>query len=149
MNKYEEAKAVVLGALTLYMCHGLLNKKERTKASSIRLFQCIRQKTAQKPYLEYVKMSNDVWENVKKRYGDVDVHIVIFQATENLVFDNLELMEKFYGKAIGLLASSFCLKQTKNGIKREYIKETNMFTDALIKEVEDLTRKFYGSGYVD
>lgn len=131
------------------MCHGLLNKEERIKASSIRLFQCIRRKTAQKSYLEYVKMSNNVWENVKKRYGDVDVHIVIFQATENLVFDNIELMERFYGKGIGLLASSFCLKQTKSGVKREYIKETNIFTDALIEEVEDLTRKFYGSGYVD
>ena len=61
-NKYEEAKAILIGALTLYMCHGLLSKEERIKASSIRLFQCIRRKTAQKPYLEYVKMSNDVWE---------------------------------------------------------------------------------------
>lgn len=117
-------------------------KRQKTMPRQFDCFSVLEKKTILKKYNKYVLLSNEIWKRVSSSFKDMDVHLVIFQATENLVLDNIDLMEEFYGKSIGLLASSFSLKNTVD-VPSSYLKETNDLTDALKKETEIALSEFF------
>ena len=136
MTKTETAKAIILGSFILYIVDALLDKSEQSKATTIRLKQAIRAKTRDSCYLPFVSMSNKAWFNVVEEFKDKKIHLVIFDAVEFLAFDNDVIVTKMFGKNFLTIVSAFSLKQTRDGVDNELLKESRVITTALKKSLE-------------
>ena len=138
MTKYQEAKAIIIGSFILYLIDYLLDKSQKSKATTIRLKQSIMKKTRAKgnKYLPYVKMSDEAWKETVEHFKDKNYRIAIFDAVEFLAFDNEEIMTKMYGDDFLRLVSAFSLKQTFDGIEPGVLKESREVTRMLKKNTE-------------
>ena len=138
MTKTTQAKAIIIGSYCMYLISALLDKSEQNNLTTIRLKQTLIAKTRVKDYLPYVEMSNLAWQKVIEQFKDDNMHIVIFDAVESLVFDNTDIMVKMYGKNIIPYTSAFSMKQASSNMDTKLLKESRIITDALKKSVEKI-----------
>jgi len=136
MTKTETAKAIILGSFILYLVDALLDRSEQQNGTTIRLKQAIRAKTRDASYLPFISMSNKAWFDVVEEFKDKNMHLVIFDAVEFLAFDNEVVMTKMFSKKFLNLVSAFSLKQTRDGVDNELLKESRVITTALKKSLE-------------
>lgn len=136
MTKSQEAIAIITGSYILYLINGLLDKSEQTHLTTIRLKQRLMAQTRKVKNRAYVEMSNVAWQSVIDKFKDRHMRLAIFDAVESLAFDQMDLMIEMYGSNIIDYVASFALKQTRDGVDRDILKESREITDALKKAVQ-------------
>ena len=75
-------------------------------------------------------------ETIIDKFKDRNMRLAIFDAVESLAFDQIELMIEMYGSNIIDYVASFALKQTRDGVDKDILKESREITDALKKAVQ-------------
>jgi hypothetical protein len=136
MTKQQEAKSIIIASFMLYLIDSVLDPKDKTNATTIRLKQLLRTKTSIAQNKAYVEMSNQAWADTIEDLKDGNYRIAIFDAIEYLAFDNEEILTKMFGPNIITYASAFALKQTKGGIDKEILEESRIVTQRLKKNTE-------------
>jgi len=130
------AQAVISGSYILYLIDGLLSTSDKSLGSTIRLKQALNAKVKNKRYNDYVELSNKAWATVVDMYRDENLKLVIFQAVETLYYNKFDIMNEFFGKHTATTLDRFVIKQTKDSVDSNIIKETNMISDALTKAMD-------------
>jgi len=131
MTKSEEARAIITGSFILYLADGLLGKSEKFHGTTILLNQLLRAKTKQAQNKEYVIMSNQAWAAVVEKHKDDNYRMAIFDAVEALGFNDEKIMEEMFGPRIIQAIANFALKQTRDGVDNEILKESRIITNEL------------------
>jgi len=134
MTESSKIKVILNAAYILYLANGLLDNREKTKSSTIRLTNMLFKETSKKEYLKYVQLSNESWANVVQKFKDDNMRIAIFQAVETLWFNNLDLMVEVLGQHSTDIVLRFVNKQSKDGTTSDIIKETNTVVDCLTEQ---------------
>jgi len=136
MTIAQEAKSIILGSYILYLIDSLLDKNERSNATTIRLKQLLFSKTHKAQNAKYVKLSNKAWSMVIEQFKDKHMRLVIFDMVERLAFDNEKVMTDMFGVNLIPYVGQFSLKQTRDGVDNAILKESRIVSDALKKACE-------------
>jgi len=136
MTKSEEARAIITGSFILYLADALLGPTEKFHGTTILLNQLLRAKTKKAQNREYVIMSNQAWQTVVDKYKDDNYRLAIFDAVESLGFNDEKIMEEMFGPRIISAIANFALKQTRDGVDNEILKESRIITDELKKATQ-------------
>lgn len=132
----EKIRAIIYGSFIAYAIDSLLVKEDKSKGSVIRLKQAVISKIVKQEYVDYIKLSNKVWNNTVNFYADKNFKIIVPEFIETLGFHEEKIMKEFYGNNFLDLVGNFSLKLSQENSDRKILLETREFTDGIIKNAK-------------
>jgi hypothetical protein len=133
----QKSKSVILGSFILYILDNLIETKDKSKGSVIRLKQKLNAKIRHRDNTPLVSLSNDVWSDTIAVYKDNNYRLHISDAIEFLVYEDSSFA-KVFGEEILDLTFKAVIKITESNTPKEVIQESREICKTLI----DLTRKY-------
>jgi hypothetical protein len=120
------------------MLENLLDKKDQTKGSVIRLRQTLAAKAVSPDHKVLADMSNEVWKETVQNFKERRMRLVVGEAIETLIFSEEKAFKAMYGDHIIPICGYATIKIVDSGISSEIIKESREVTAMLMK----LTQKY-------
>ena len=138
MTDSERIRATITGSFVIYLL-SMLEGQDKVRGSVVKLKQALMAITTKEKNKDLVVLANEAWAKVVDKYKDENYRLVLADAVEMLVNDEIDAMEKLYGKNIGDLAYRATLKLIGNGVEPEILKESREISDSLIEATRKLT----------